>query len=197
MYYYIRGILAHKDTDFVVVDAGGVGYKIHTSALTIQNLGADMNSEVLMYTYLHVREDIQMLYGFKTREEHGMFLTLLSVNGVGPKAALAILSAAAPAQLAAAVVTNDVKAITKAQGVGPKLAQRIILELRDKIKNEDLDIGAYDAVSEVTVTDSMSEAVSALVALGYSLQDAKKAVSGVDGALSVEEIIKKALLKLF
>lgn len=197
MYYYIRGILVHKDMDFVVVDAGGVGYKIHTSALTIQNLGADMNSEVLMYTYLHVREDVQMLYGFKTREEHGMFLTLLSVNGVGPKAALAILSAAAPAQLAAAVITNDVKTITKAQGVGPKLAQRIILELRDKIKNEDLDMGAYDTVDEMPVTDSMGEAVSALVALGYSAQDAKKAVSGVDGSLSVEEIIKKALSKLF
>lgn len=197
MYYYIRGILVHKDTDFVVVDAGGVGYKIHTSALTIENLGADMNNEVLMYTYLHVREDVQMLYGFKTREEHGMFLTLLSVNGVGPKAALAILSAAAPAQLAAAVITNDVKTITKAQGVGPKLAQRIILELRDKIKNEDLDMGAYDTVDEAPVTDSMGEAVSALVALGYSHQDAKKAVSGVDGSLSVEEIIKKALSKLF
>ena len=198
MYYYIKGTLVHKDTDFVVVDANGVGYKIFTSTATVQDLGIEMNSEVLMYTYLHVREDAQILYGFKTREEHGMFLTLLSVNGVGPKAALSILSAATPSQLAAAVITDDVKTITKAQGVGPKLAQRIILELRDKIKNEDLDLGAYDVVAdEIPSTDSMSEAVSALVALGYSPQDAKKAVRGVDGSLSVEDIIKKALMKLF
>lgn len=198
MYYYIKGILVHKDTDFVVVDANGVGYKIHTSSSTIQGLDSQMNSEVLVYTYLHVREDAQILYGFKTREEHGMFLTLLSVNGVGPKAALSILSAATPSQLAAAVITDDVKAITKAQGVGPKLAQRIILELRDKIKNEDLDLTAYDVTTEeIPTTDSLNEAVSALAALGYSVQDAKKAVSGIDSSLSVEEIIKKALMKLF
>ena len=196
MYYYIKGTLAYKGTNFIVVDANGVGYEIFTSLNSIQNAG-EVGSGITAYTHLYVREDTQDLYGFTTQEEKNMFLTLISVSGVGPKAALAILSVAPPSKLAAAIITGDTKTITKAQGVGPKLAQRIILEVKDKIKNTDLDINFSDDGEEIVITDNMGEAVSALVALGYSEQEAKKAVSKADSSLSTEEIIKKALVNLF
>lgn len=195
MYYYIRGKLVHRDENFAVIDASGVGYKIYTSSSALQSLAASKD-EVTMYTHLYVREDIQDLYGFPSIEEKSMFMTLLSVSGVGPKAALAILSAVSPSELAAAIVTNNAKAITKAQGVGPKLAQRIILELKDKLKSDDIQEMVY-ADDEFIASDNLSEAVSALVVLGYSPNDAKKAVSGADASMSVEDIIKTALSKLF
>ena len=195
MYYYIKGILAKKTENYVVVDAGGVGYLINTSLTSITNVG-DTGSDVTMYTYLHVREDVMDLYGFTTIEEKNMFLHLLSVSGVGPKAALAVLSIAPPAKFAIAVVTNDTKAITKAQGVGPKMAQRIILELKDKLKNEDLDIPAEDSEA-IASSDTKSEAINALIVLGYSASEAQTALRGVDASLSVEDMIKQALSKLF
>ncbi len=195
MYYYISGRLAHKDENFIVIDAGGVGYKIYTSLTSIQSAGG-IGNNITMYTHLYVREDTQDLYGFVTQEEKSMFLSLLSVSGVGPKAALSILSAAPPAKLAAAVITGDVKTVTKAQGVGPKLASRIILELKDKLKNEDLQLDEFIGDSETEITDNISEAISALVVLGYSAQEAKKAVKSTGVNDSVEEIIKKALVKL-
>lgn len=194
MYYYIKGKLALKDLNFAVVEAGGVGYLIYTSMKSLSELG-ETGSAVTMYTHLNVREDAQDLFGFTTVEEKNMFLHLLSVSGVGPKAALAILSVVTPAQFAVAVVTNDVKTITKASGVGPKLAQRVILELKDKMKNEDLELTAEET-AEISASDSMSEAVSALVVLGYSANDAKAAVKKADPSLSTEEIIKKALASL-
>lgn len=194
MYYYIKGKLAVKDTGFVVVEAGGVGYLIYTSLQSIQKTG-EIGSDIKMYTYLNVREDAQDLFGFTTMEEKNMFLSLISVSGVGPKAALSILSVVTPAQFAVAVVTNDVKTITKAAGVGPKLAQRVILELKDKMKNEDLQLADEEA-ADVSLSDNKSEAVSALVVLGYSVNDANAAVKKLDGSLSVEEIIKKALASL-
>ena len=195
MYYYISGRLAHKDENFIVIDAGGVGYKIYTSLTSIQSAGG-IGNNITMYTHLYVREDTQDLYGFVTQEEKSMFLSLLSVSGVGPKAALSILSAAPPAKLAAAVIMGDVKTVTKAQGVGPKLASRIILELKDKLKNEDLQLDEFVGNSETEITDNISEAISALVVLGYSAQEAKKAVKSAGVNDSVEEIIKKALVKL-
>ncbi|MCH5211351.1 MAG: Holliday junction branch migration protein RuvA [Oscillospiraceae bacterium] len=194
MYYYIKGILAWKGDGFVVVDAGGVGYMIYTSLSSITSAG-ESGREITMYTYLHVREDIMDLYGFTTQEEKDMFMKLISVSGVGPKAALAILSVTTPSKLAVAVVTNDVKTITKASGVGPKMAQRVILELKDKIKTEELDIDAAEPIEE-TQSDNKNEAISALVVLGYSPLDAQNAVRKIDGTLSVEEIIKKALSSL-
>lgn len=194
MYYYIKGKLALKDINFAVVDAGGVGYMIYTSMKSLSELG-ETGSAVTMYTYLNVREDAQDLFGFTTIEEKNMFLHLLSVSGVGPKAALSILSVVTPAQFAVAVVTNDAKTITKASGVGPKLAQRVILELKDKMKNEDLELTDSESDS-ISLSDSKSEAVSALVVLGYSVNDAKAAVKNADASLSVEEIIKKALASL-
>ena len=195
MYYYISCRLAHKDENFIVIDAGGVGYKIYTSLTSIQSAGG-IGNNITMYTHLYVREDTQDLYGFVTQEEKSMFLSLLSVSGVGPKAALSILSAAPPAKLAAAVIMGDVKTVTKAQGVGPKLASRIILELKDKLKNEDLQLDEFVGNSETEITDNISEAISALVVLGYSAQEAKKAVKSAGVNDSVEEIIKKALVKL-
>ncbi len=194
MYYYIKGTLAQKGDNFMVIDAGGVGYMIHTSLTSLQNAG-ETGKTITVYTYLNVREDAMDLFGFTTLEEKNMFMNLISVSGVGPKAALAILSVTTPARFAVAVVTNDVKTITKASGVGPKLAQRVILELKDKLKTEDLQLDEDIEAGEIP-SDNKNEAISALVVLGYSPNDAQKAVKGIDGSLTVEEIIKKALSSL-
>lgn len=193
MYYYIKGELAIKGDNFAVIDNGGVGYKLYTSAKT---LGSFRESDrVTLYTYLNVHEDVFDLYGFASEEEHTMFINLLSVSGVGPKAALAVLSVMTPKELALAVMTKDTKLLTKAQGVGAKMAQRIVLELLDKLKNSDIVPDESNAQSVIS-TDAQSEAVSALMVLGYSQNDAKNAVSGIDDTLKTEEIVKRALVKL-
>lgn len=193
MYYYIKGELVLKQDNFAVVDNGGVGYKIYTSQSSLA--GISQGANVTFYTHLYVREDIFDIYGFVTNDELTMFLNLLSVSGVGPKAALAILSAMTPQQLVLAVITSDAKTLTKANGVGAKMAQRVILELKDKLKN--VDIVPDEAMAEEFISeDSGGEAVSALMVLGYSQQEAKKAVSKVDLTLPTEEIVKQALLKL-
>lgn len=194
MYYYIKGTLVQKSDNYIVVDANGVGYMIYTSLNSMQNTG-EIGKKITIYTYLHVREDVMDLFGFTTIEEKNMFMHLISVSGVGPKAALSILSVTTPAKFALAVITNDVKTITKASGVGPKMAQRVILELKDKMKTDELEIDLEDESDDILL-DNRSEAISALVVLGYSSNDAQKAVKGIDGTLSVEEIIKKALAGL-
>lgn len=194
MYYYIKGTLVQKSDNYIVVDANGVGYMIYTSLNSMQNTG-EIGKKITIYTYLHVREDVMDLFGFTTIEEKNMFMQLISVSGVGPKAALSILSVTTPAKFAVAVITNDVKTITKASGVGPKMAQRVILELKDKMKTDELEIDLEDESDDI-LSDNRSEAISALVVLGYSSNDAQKAVKGIDETLSVEEIIKKALAGL-
>ncbi|MFQ7291425.1 MAG: Holliday junction branch migration protein RuvA [Monoglobales bacterium] len=195
MYYYIKGKLALRGENYIVVDAHGVGYMIYTSLNTIQNVGVQ-GSEVTVYTYLNVREDAHELYGFATLEEKTLFMQLLSVSGVGAKVALSVLSVLTPAAFAQAVIFDDIKAITKAPGVGPKVAKRIVLELKDKIKKADIEAGGKaESINEVG-SDSRSEAVSALLVLGYSITDAQSAVAGVDASLTVEEIIKQALVRL-
>ena len=189
MYYYIKGTLVQKSDNYIVVDANGVGYMIYTSLNSMQNTG-EIGKKITIYTYLHVREDVMDLFGFTTIEEKNMFMQLISVSGVGPKAALSILSVTTPAKFAVAVITNDVKTITKASGVGPKMAQRVILELKDKMKTDELEIDLEDESDDI-LSDNRSEAISALVVLGYSSNDAQKAIKGIDGTLSVEEIIKK------
>lgn len=192
MYYYIKGEPVLKQDNFAVIDNSGVGYKIYTSQNTLNVLGT---STVTMYTYLYVREDVYDLYGFSSQEELTLFLQLLSVSGVGPKAALAVLSVLTPQQLICAVVTNDAKSITKAQGVGAKMAQRIILELKDKLKNS--DIVPEDIREEMEISaDSGLEAVQALVVLGYSERDAKNAVAKIAPDCGTEETIKLALAEL-
>ena len=192
MYYYIKGELILKDAGFVVVENNGIGYKIFTSGYTMANLSEKI---VTLYTYLHVREDIFDLYGFSTNEELSMFQNLISVSGVGPKAALSILSVMSPMSLAAAIITGDAKALTKANGVGAKMAQRVILELKDKLKNADI-IPDTLTKEEVINSGSPEEAVSALMVLGYSQNDAKRAVASVDQSLSTDEMITLALKKM-
>lgn len=193
MYYYIKGEKVLTGDGFVVIDAGGVGYKIATSLSSINQL-ADKSGTVTMYVQLVVREDSQELVGFTTNEELSMYKHLTSVSGVGPKAALAILSTSTPSEVVLAIMTDDVKIITRASGVGPKLAKRLILELRDKLKNEDI-LPAEISVSDISLplNDSLTEAAAALTVLGYSANDAKKAVSGLDANLPVEDLVREAL----
>lgn len=195
MYYYIKGKLALRGENYIVIDAHGVGYMIYTSLNTIQNVGVQ-GSEVTVYTYLNVREDAHELYGFATLEEKTLFMQLLSVSGVGAKVALSVLSVLTPAAFAQAVIFDDIKAITKAPGVGPKVAKRIVLELKDKIKKADIEAGGKAESINEAGSDSRSEAISALLVLGYSITDAQSAVAGVDASLTVEEIIKQALVRL-
>lgn len=196
MFYYIAGVVAHKEDGFAVIDAGGVGYKLLTSLNSLDRLGL-VGSDAKMYTYLYVREGVFDLYGFASEEELNMFLLLIGVSGVGPKAALAVLSVLTPSALALAVVTGDTKSITRANGVGPKVAQRVVLELKDKIKNEDMIAmsGSDEPVGDSTFTAS-NEAVEALCVLGYSAFEAKQALSGVDMAQDLELVIRDALKKL-
>lgn len=188
MYYYIEGTVAHKGIDFIVIDAGGVGYRINTTDSVISKLSAGEKKKI--YTYLNVREDALDLYGFLSEEELNLFKLMISVSGIGPKVGLGVLSSISPSEFALAVVTGNIKAITKAPGVGPKVAQRIILELKDKMKKAEIaempqDYGAF--------TDSSDEAVSALMVLGYTQGEAKSVLSKVEGGLSVEETVKRAL----
>lgn len=193
MYYYIKGELVLRKDNFAVIDNGGIGYKLYASANTLDSFRE--GDKVTLYTYLNVHEDVFDLFGFATEDEQAMFLNLLSVSGVGPKAALAVLSVVTPKELAVAVVTKNTKLLTKASGVGTKMAQRIILELADKLKNS--EILPDEEIETKTVTaEAQSEAVSALIVLGYSQSEAKSAVSGIDATLKTEEIVKLALAKL-
>lgn len=191
MYYYIKGKYILKGENFVVIEAGGVGYKIYTSALNLDKM-PNPDEIITMYTHLYVREDTQDLYGFTTNEEITLFLQLMSVSGIGPKAALSIMSVTTPEQFAYAVITNDVKTITKAQGVGPKVAQRVILELRDKLKTADA-LPEDIKTAQIEDDNNRSEAINALIVLGYTHTEAKKAVMSVTGESNVEIIIKEAL----
>lgn len=199
MFAYIKGKLEYKHNDYIVVEANGVGYKIYTSLSTIQNVDA-VGSEVKIYTYLYVREDIMSLYGFSTQEELGMFELLLGVSGVGPKAAISVASSMSPSKFGLAVITDDYKSLTKAQGVGNKMAQRIILELKDKIKKMDLvsTPSSDDETGNVGEDNSrFSEAISALIVLGYTASEASKAVVSVyKEDMDIEAVIKNALKSL-
>lgn len=195
MYYYIKGTLVHKEDDIVVIDAGGVGYQLFASMSTVSSIG-NIGDSVTAYTYLYIREGIMDLYGFSTVEERTMFIQLIAISGVGPKAALSILSVASPSKLAMAVITDDYKLIQKAQGIGAKTAQRVVLELKDKLKNADIEsivLPAENTAVQAMQDDNRGEALSALMVLGYSDREAAEALRGVDASLDTEEIIKQAL----
>lgn len=192
MYYYIKGEYVKSGENFVVLDAGGLGYKIHTSQMAIAKM-PEIGEEAKVYTYLHVREDVFDLYGFPTNEELVMFQNLISVSGIGPKVGIAVLSSLTPSEISVAILKKDTKAFKKVPGVGPKVAERIILELKNKIN--DIDVIPEEYTSFVA-NDTENEAVLALVSLGYSQAEAKKAVGVVGGNLGVEDIIKEALKKL-
>lgn len=191
MYHYIKGTVILKGTNYLVIDNNGVGYRIFTSDSVLQRISVDKNEKI--YTYLHIREDLMELYGFLTREELSTFEMLISVSGVGPKVGLSLLSTVPPSEFALAVVTNNVKAITRAPGVGPKVAQRIILELKDKLKNDQL---IQEAVMYEEPAADANEAVSALMVLGYSQGEAKKAVAAAGEGTSTEETVRQALKQL-
>lgn len=193
MFYYLKGNVTYKGENFAAIDVGGVGFKVFTSISNISKL--NMNSEYTLFTYTHIREDIFDIYGFLSQEELSFFEMLISVSGVGPKAALSILSILTPSDIVSAVIMGDSKAISKAPGIGSKTAQRIILELKNKVSDSDIlpgDAGGDDFLS----IDTSNQAVAALMSLGYSSTDAKRAVISVEGASSVEETIKLALKNL-
>ena len=199
MYAYIKGTLEIKTTEYVVVETGGIGYKIFMSESAIDKLG-ELGTKVKIHTYLKVREDDMSLFGFNSNEELRMFELLLSVSGVGAKSAIVILSNISPSSFALAVITDDVAKLKKLPGIGPKTAQRIILELKDKLKavedtnKEELEEILYKKSSD---GEKVSEAISALQVLGYSKKEIDKAFEKFEKAeLSVEEIIKKGLLYL-
>ena len=193
MYAHIRGILTEKNIDNVVVEAGGVGYELVTSASTLANC-PQAGEEVKLFTYLSVREDAMELFGFYTREEKRMFLRLIGVSGIGPKTALGVLSALSVRDLSIALVTGDAQALARAPGIGKKTAQRLVLELKDKVENEDLTGANGTQPVRNIASAGEAEAIEALMALGYPASEAAKAVSSVQGqATQTDEILRLAL----
>lgn len=202
MFHYIRGTLAAIRQGFAVLDAGGVGFRLCVSDNTYQAISQKQNTEVKLFTYLSVREDGMELFGFFTEAELELFQLLITVSGVGPKAAMAILSVFTPEKFALAVCTDDKKAIAKANGIGPKTAARIILELHDKMANAG-DFGGECGTQVVfpgelpTAGNSLAEAQEALLVLGYNRTEILGVLRGLDTtAMSTEELIRTALKKL-
>ena len=200
MFYYISGKVALADAATVVIDAGGVGYAINTSYTSARSV--KVGEQATFYTYLHVREDIFELYGFARREELTCFRQLIAISGVGPKAALAILGAVTPEKLALCILAGDEKALTAAPGIGKKLAQRILLELKDKMSKDQLE--AASGTSGVTIPElaapggALEDAMAALAVLGYPRAVAAAALQGVDTTgMATDEIVRAALKRLF
>ena len=195
MYYYVNGTVAEIGPNLAVIDCGGVGYACATTNYTLAQL--KRGEQAKLYTYLHVREEIFDLYGFSTQAELSSFKMLLGVSGVGPKAALAILSSGTPDQLALSIVTGDEKSLTGVPGIGKKIAQRIILELKDKLAKEQTGFDArMGTLSPIPAGGKTQEAASALAVLGYSSHESSAALTGVDAALPGEEMIRIALKKM-
>ena len=196
MFYYVEGQLAHVEPYLAVVDCGGVGYACKTTNTTLSKL--KMGEKCRLYTYLNVGEDVFDLYGFATQNELASFRQLLGVSGVGPKAALAILSVGTPEALAMAIITGDEKMLTAAPGIGKKIAQRIILELKDKIAKEQRELSFADVGTAGAAAGSKAtEAAAALAVLGYTQADISAALKGLDvDALPLEEIVRQGLKRM-
>ncbi|MBQ3036028.1 MAG: Holliday junction branch migration protein RuvA [Lachnospiraceae bacterium] len=197
MYAYFIGKITYMTADSVVLEVNNIGYNIKVSAQTIQNLG-HLSGEVKLYTYTYVKEDALGLFGFLTREELEFFKMMLTVNGIGPKGALSILSTLSVDTLRFAILSGDAKSIAKAPGVGAKSAERLIIDLKDKINAEDVFTLNSSESNAVIVTQELpakKEAIEALTALGYSATDALKAVNQITCTedTTVEEILKQAL----
>ncbi len=202
MYYYLNGELAYRDINTCVIDCGGVGYKLTVSFITSESLLSKLGKQVKLYTHLAVREDGIELFGFGSYEEKECFNRLTSVSGIGPKAAMSILSTMTPEKLAVAICTDDAKAIAKSPGIGAKSAARIILELKDKMSKEvfgsaDTAKSVLSSASNFVSNSSISEAAEALAVLGYDRNTVLSALKGIDPSVTdVGEIIKLALKKL-
>ncbi len=198
MIYSLRGKITVMEQNLAVIECGGVGYACRTTAYTLSQLAT--GEEAFLLTYMNVREDAVELFGFCDSAELNCFRMLLSVNGVGPKAALSILSDLSPQGFALCVAGGDSKVLTRSQGIGKKIADRIILELKDKIakQNENIPAEKYAELSQTPATmgNNMSEAVSALVVLGFSNQQAQKALAGLSPDMPVGDLVKEGLKKL-
>ena len=200
MFYYISGKVAVVEAGMVVIDAGGVGYALNTSYTSARSVKT--GEQATFYTYLHVREGIFELYGFARREELACFKQLIAISGVGPKAAIAILGTVTPEKLALCVISGDEKALTAAPGIGKKLAQRILLEMKDKMSKDQLEAASGSSgIIMPTMAASggaMEDALAALAVLGYPRAVAVNALQGVDTAgLATDEIVRAALKRLF
>ena len=198
MFAYLKGSLEVKTKGYIVIDVGGVGYKVFMSETAIEKLG-EVGETVKVHTFLRVREDDMSIYGFNTNEELRMFELLLSVSGIGAKSAITILSNITPYSFAIAVITDDVNKIKSLPGIGPKSAQRIILELKDKINKEEAtqEIEDEKVIKQAEDKEKVSEAISALQVLGYSRKEIENALKNIEKEnLTVEEIIKKGLNNL-
>jgi len=199
MYAYIKGSLEEKSSNYVVVETGGIGYKIFMSNIAINNVG-EIGDKVKVYTHYYVREDNISLYGFLSNEELRMFELLLQVSGIGAKSAIAMLSNISPSSFALAVLTNDINALKKIPGIGAKSAQRIVLELQDKMKKETL--ANAEEVEQVEITSqvdsqNVTDAIQALQILGYNKREIDKAFEKIANKdVSTEELIKKGLILL-
>ena len=197
MFYSVRGKLIHTTSSNAVIECGGVGYNCQTTINTLKTL--KINTEVMLYTHLNVREDAMELFGFATKAELDTFKTLISVSGVGPKAGLAVLSELSPEQVAMAIATDDIKTITRAQGIGKKIAQRIILELKDKLAKS---VSTDESISNITtgvanaVTGNIPKAIEALGVLGYSPSDVSPILATLDSSLPVEKLIAMTLKQM-
>lgn len=195
MFYSVRGKVIHMEQNFAVVECGGVGYKCQTTVNTLKSL--KLNSEATLFTYLNVREDAMELFGFATMSELSIYKTLISVSGVGPKVGIAILSVLSPQQVALAIASNDLKTITQAPGVGNKLAQRIVLELKDKLNKLNSQTGNLPDLSVQNVTGgNIPKAVEALTVLGYTASDVTPILSGMNPDTPVEKLIGETLREL-
>ena len=192
MLYYLNGTIAATEENLAVVDCGGVGFACHTTTYTLSKL--KVGQQKMLYTYCNIREDAFDIYGFATKEEVSCFKSLLGVSGVGPKAALALLSALSPDRLTLAIMTGDEKLLATANGVGKKMAQRVILELKDKMGNLEQESGFEGFSSAPAAAGKTSEASAALASLGYSQSEIAAAMRGIDVEnLPVEEIVRRAL----
>ena len=198
MFYYVNGTVAETGPNLAVIDCGGVGYACATTNYTLSQLKKGERAK--LYTYLHVREEIFELYGFSSQAELNSFKMLIGVSGVGPKAALAVLSSTSPQNLALSIVTGDEKALTAANGIGKKIAQRVILELKDKLAAEEAIPSGKGGVSMAAAGlphSKKSEATAALAVLGYGSAEIAAALKDIDmDALSLEDVIRQALKKM-
>lgn len=197
MFYYVNGTVAEIEAGLAVIDCSGVGYACATTNYTLSQLKKGERAK--LYTYLNVREDAMEMFGFASQSELRSFKMLIGVSGVGPKAALSILSSTTPQQLSMAVVMGDEKALTAAPGIGKKIAQRIILELKDKLIKEQggSEAGSGAAAAMPAQNNKAGEAAAALAVLGYGSQEISTALKGIDmDALPLEEIIRQALKKM-
>lgn len=194
MYDYIKGEVVSTDKDMAVIEAGGIGYRIYTTSQSLGYIKAGQTAK--LYCHFVVREDAHMLYGFYTTEEREMFVRLTGVSGIGPKAALAVLSTMKISELAAAIITSDETALQKVPGIGKKTAQRIIIDLAEKISTHEI-VGGADMQGESGGMGTEAEALAALVALGYNRAEAMRAVSSVKNlGDTTEELILMALKRM-